>query len=296
MIPPIPPKIEFTIDLPDKSEVACQVWGHSGYPVVCVHGWMDNSASFQPIAPYLVQAGYRLFCVDLTGHGRSSHREDGTPVMVWVVELVDIIKELGFKECYIIGHSMGGAISIITTSVLKYVKKLVIIDIVAPLTLKDEYAPKLLDLAIRERTKILTRKSRIYPDIDVAVKKMLSTNPYIKESSVRLLVERGTENVYSDGESGIRFLHDTKLVAKPLQVLSEGQITAYIRNVDAPVLLILATQRNFPMNDTEERMKAYKDLTVVTVESGHHPHMDQPEICQNHILSFFGTCPINSKL
>jgi pimeloyl-ACP methyl ester carboxylesterase len=257
---------------------------------------MDNASSWEPLAPYLVSAGYKLFCIDLTGHGKSSHRDEGTPVMIWVVELIDFIKQLGLSDVYLMGHSMGAGISMITSSVLKNVKKLILVDLIAPMTLKEEYAPKLLEVALKERVKILTRKSRVYPDFESAVKKMLSTNPYIKESSVRLLVERGTEVVYSEGSEGVRFLHDPKLVGKPLQLLSEGQIDAFIHQISCPVLALMATERNFTMTDIEPRMKQYRDLKMVTVKGGHHIHMDVPEIVQQHILEFLGPAPHQSKM
>jgi pimeloyl-ACP methyl ester carboxylesterase len=54
-------------------KVAYQVWGE-GNPVkvLCLHGWLDNSNSFNVLAPYLVEKGrgqFEVVAVDHVGHG-----------------------------------------------------------------------------------------------------------------------------------------------------------------------------------------------------------------------------------
>ena len=50
-------------------------WRNPGAPrILCLHGWLDNAASFIPLADSL--AGFELLALDFAGHGLSSHRPE----------------------------------------------------------------------------------------------------------------------------------------------------------------------------------------------------------------------------
>src|SRR5690606_7401143 len=51
-------------------EIAVRTWGpEDGVPVLALHGWLDNAASFERLAPLL--DGCFVVAPDLVGHGRS---------------------------------------------------------------------------------------------------------------------------------------------------------------------------------------------------------------------------------
>ena len=69
-----------TPEVPEEVEIqtstlrlVAKCWGKpEGLPVLALHGWLDNAATFDHLAPFLPE--FRLVSLDLPGHGFSDHR------------------------------------------------------------------------------------------------------------------------------------------------------------------------------------------------------------------------------
>ena len=59
-------------------------WGDpDGYPILALHGWLDNALSFSVIAPFLSE--YRLIALDVSGQGLSYHRSPDATYHIWAL-------------------------------------------------------------------------------------------------------------------------------------------------------------------------------------------------------------------
>src|SRR5688500_13408037 len=77
-----------------------------GVPVLAMHGWLDNAASFERLAEHL--SGVNLVALDLAGHGLSERRADGVYVFLdYVADASLAISALGWSRCVVVGHSLG---------------------------------------------------------------------------------------------------------------------------------------------------------------------------------------------
>lgn len=91
-------------------------WEGEGLPVLALHGWLDNAASFSPLAPYLSQ--HHVVAVDLPGHGHSSHLPASAHYhladnLYWIES---VLEALSWRRCVLLGHSMGAAICSLTAA------------------------------------------------------------------------------------------------------------------------------------------------------------------------------------
>jgi hypothetical protein len=81
-------------------------WGDpNGYPILALHGWLDNALSFSVIAPFLSE--YRLIALDLSGQGLSDHRSPDATYHIWddVPQLLSVVATLELDQLTVLGHS-----------------------------------------------------------------------------------------------------------------------------------------------------------------------------------------------
>jgi pimeloyl-ACP methyl ester carboxylesterase len=77
-----------------------------GKPVVMLHGLMDSSESWDPFARSLSRP---TFAFDLPGFGESSVA--GEDFDEWLELFERAFDALGIEDCFLLGHSLGGAVA-----------------------------------------------------------------------------------------------------------------------------------------------------------------------------------------
>jgi len=84
----------------------------SGRTVVLVHGLGSRAEDWNPLAPYLARAGFRVYIPDLPGYGRSQKPPDFSYSIHDEAQMVTgFIDALGLKQVDLGGWSMGGGIA-----------------------------------------------------------------------------------------------------------------------------------------------------------------------------------------
>lgn len=124
----------------------------SGQPVVLIHGYPLNSASWEKQVPVLLEAGYRVIAYDRRGFGKSSQPTAGYNYDVFAEDLRKIITHLKLKDAVLVGFSMGGG------EVARYlgrygskdVSRAVIMSGVPPFLLKTADNPEGVDGSVFE--------------------------------------------------------------------------------------------------------------------------------------------------
>lgn len=119
--------------------IAGKEWGDPrGHPTLCIHGWLDNLGSFEPIVPYLLRGNnLHIVAIDEPGCGLSSHKPPGSDYNRWshLREVKRVIDYMGWKEVTLIGHSLGAIYSFLFSAVYPdLVKRMVAIDVPKPST------------------------------------------------------------------------------------------------------------------------------------------------------------------
>jgi pimeloyl-ACP methyl ester carboxylesterase len=243
----------------------------AGKPLLALHGWLDNAASFSLLAPQLL--GYEVFAVDLPGHGHSGHLPAGQHYHVWQgCEDVELIADaLGLTDFVLMGHSMGAAIATLYTALFpERVSKLVLLDALGPLTHRvDEVVGNMRD-AILSMKKI-NPEQRCLPDMSPFIESRLQGPLALSRRGAELIVGRAVEHT----AQGVRWRSDKRLKNPSMLRLSDEQLHAYLAAIKAPVLGLFASDGIYKAPFIESRwqhLTANKQL--YWLQGGHHFHLE----------------------
>jgi pimeloyl-ACP methyl ester carboxylesterase len=251
--------------------------------ILALHGWLDNAASFQPIAQYL--SDYYILAIDITGHGLSSHRSDGAHyhLIDFAYDLHELVESQHWSPFILMGHSMGGIISTIYASCFpEHVSKLISIESFGPMTKDTQSSPVQLRDSILSRLKAQKSEGKHPISIERTVEARAKVGD-IKLESARLLI---TRNIRKDNAQ-LFFTTDRRLRTFSSLRMTEPQAEAFMRNIKCPMLIITGTDGYESMRTIlHKRLDWVEDLTVVELAGHHHLHMDNPQPVAEEIVGF----------
>lgn len=279
---------EIEFHLPTKSncskKIAGVTNGNDKAPILlCVHGWLDNAASFEPLIPYLKD--FHVIAIDWTGHGHSSHRSDDAHYhfIDWVYDLVELFEYNQWKKIDIIGHSMGGIISTAFSSAFpEYVKSLTLIDALGFFTLNEEKTTEQLRKGMLSRLSLGNKKSRFHPNIESAVNARTAASD-LTSKHAQLIVNRGI----IQKPDGFQWRSDHRLRSISPIRLTLAQAKQMIKDITVPVQLLYASKGiDMVSSGLKDFSDLFQSLKTYELEGGHHIHMEQPEQSAKLIIDF----------
>lgn len=253
--------------------------------VLALHGWLDNAASFVPLASHLHDI--ELVAIDLPGHGASAHLAPGADYSFasTVNALLDIADALHWERFAVLGHSMGAGIgSLLAAACPQRIERFVAIEALGALAELPERTVTRLRDAVAAARALPGKRLRVFPDLDSAVRARMQANA-LSEPVARLLVERGTVAV----DGGYIWSSDPRLTLPTLMRLTEAHIENLVAGITCPTRVIYADppQRYFlePMRSARVALLPQGELRVIA--GSHHLHMEDPQAVAAAIGDFF---------
>lgn len=249
----------------DGAEIGFVAWGPLGAPgVVLVHGGGANTAWWDHLAPDLAHRR-RVVAVDLSGHGRSDHR-DGYSLEDWTEEVVAAAQAGGISgSAVLVGHSMGGFVTIAAAARHpERVAGVIVCD--SPVTdLDPELGP-----AAHFGTTV-----RVYPTVEDAVGRYRTVPPQARY--LPFVLEHVARSSLREVEGGWTWQFDRRVF---------GQFAGQVRSIALPYLArircpftLLRSQHGLVTPDIGESMRAVlggRAAVVEVPEAGHHAMLDEP--------------------
>lgn len=240
-------------------------WGDPNMPgLVLIHGGAAHAHWWSFIAP-LLSHRYHVVAFDLSGHGDSGRRDD-YPRRIWADEVIGVIEASNFiGPPIVVGHSMGGIVSIVTASV--YGDRLagaIIVD--APVRRPDPESD-----SGRRGTEF--RNPKVYPDRATAKQhfRLVPAQPCDNAFILDYIAEHSLREV----ESGVTWKFDPKVFKRS----STDLMSDYLSSVRCRIALIRGEQSRVVPPETRDYMVEllHRNAPLVEIpEAHHHLILDQP--------------------
>lgn len=266
---------ETTIPLDDLS-LRAQIWGDPhAPPLLALHGWLDNAASFARLAPLLAER-FRVIALDLVGHGHSDHLSAGATYhyLGYVRSVLAAAESLQLSRYSLLGHSLGAGIAALAAAAAaQRIERLWLIEGLGPLGDDGSHTLQRFRDALAPHAKN-RRPQRQFHSLEEAVDARCRASG-IDAELARPIVQRGL----IQGPDGWRWRSDPRLTQPSPVRLAETQVHALLRGIAAPTRLLLAQPAApyLPPASMLARADCISDIRLSHMDGGHHLHLEQPQ-------------------
>jgi len=266
--------------------------------ILCLHGWLDNAASFLPLFNEFNQLSnlgktrlgeFKIIAIDLPGHGKSSHKgaDAHYHFIDWIYDVLALCETHHWSDIHIVGHSMGGMIaSAFAAAFPEKVKSLTLIDSIGFIYADEKDATSQLRKGLLSRIKQETsgpKKTQLTLEKAIKARVLISD---LEEPNARLIV---TRNLRTTNDS-CEWRSDRKLNTVSPYRLSLLQCKQLITDIKTPVQIIYGSKG---LDFVKKGLDVFSPLIecnhVVELEGGHHVHMEKPEETAKLISNFISS-------
>ena len=246
-------------------------------PVVIVHGFMDHHIAWETIALSLYENGTTVISYDQRGHGRSSHVASSSQYHFpdYISDLHRLLEVLNIPKCTLVGHSMGGTIASIFSSVFpNLVQKLFLIEGLGPSHENEEQSFHRLRRHFYQRTRLVNHKT--YPAFSDLCNRIQRIYPYISDEQARKFAHYLGIEVKS-GEWTWRY--DVRHKDAAAISFHSGRHIELLSHIKTPTYLVFGQESWYNnLSDIQNRIQVLSNcVEVQNFDCGHNPHVECPQ-------------------
>ncbi len=285
-------KVETIYTVDDHPIHAVQAGKPDRQIALLIHGWSSSSYALDPLLGALTQR-FTCVAVDLPGYGKSPPLPERTTIPAYAELLATLLEEISDGPVVLIGHSMGGMISL--TMALRHpalIERMVLLNptisgilstminlSISPITLMERFGLGSLIVSAFERL-FVGLTDRLMRPVSFAERTIISEQDYAR---LRADARR-------PGQGRVR--------AECFRAMRENDLRGKIGEIEIPSLVIWGAEDNtVPLRDAGAVDDEWPlaDLRIIP-KAGHWPHFETPATTRRQVASFLGLPLLSDKL
>ena len=238
-----------------------EIKGTEKETLVLLHGFMENSFIWEEMESELAKK-FRLLKIDLPGHGKSENFAEMHTMELMAEKVNDVVEFLKMDTFHILGHSMGGYVSLAFAE--KFPKKM----------------------------KSFTLFFSTYFADDAEKKEQREKSLRIIKESFKTYMNAGIPNLFNENEK--EYLQDKITLAKEIALSTNNDgVLAAVKGMIARTdksevlekfqgkILVIAGKHDNAVNSekTLKNLPNKKNIKSYLLDCGHNGHWEKPEIC-----------------
>ncbi|MCP4428314.1 MAG: alpha/beta fold hydrolase [Chloroflexi bacterium] len=257
-----------------------------------IHGWSSSWYATSPLLGLLAQR-FHCIAVDLPGYGQSPPLEERTTIPGYAELLADLIEEISDGPVVLVGHSMGGMISVtlaLTHPIL--VERMVLLSptisgrlsasinlLISPITMMERFGLGSLLVSSVERT-VVGITDRLMRPVSFAERSGITRKDY----------EHIRRDARRPGQGKVR--------AECFVAMQENNLSGRLSKIETPTLILWGAEDNtVPLRDAGVVADEWPaaDLRIVP-KAGHWPHFETPDITRRQVAAYLGLPRFSDQL
>ena len=263
------------LDLPDGEMQVVEGGPRDGDPIVLIHCFSCAIDWWDGVRPAL-EREHRVIAVDLLGHGGSEKPGSGYTPENQAKLVAEALRKLRVRDAEVVGHSLGGAVSVaLAERAPRLVDRVAIIDMPPD----NSYGDLGFIAGLAFQPILGEALWTIKPDFSIRDGLGVAFAPgYDVPDAFVDDVKRLTYTAYDESPSGVD------------DFLGEESLNRRIQGTGKPLMVLMGAEEQI-VNDPERALRQYADgdpgaETHLIAGAGHSPNVEKPAETAGLILKF----------
>lgn len=242
-----------------------------GKPLIIIHGFMGMNDNWKTLGGQYAAKGFQVHALDMRNHGKSFHSDVFT-YSAMVQDVVDYCAENNLQKVDIIGHSMGGKITMFLAMQHPELLDRIVVADIAPKYYRPHHQTELEALNAVDFTAKPDRQ---------AVEATMSE--YITDAGTRQFLMK---NLYWKEPGQLDFRFNLPVFNASIDNIGEALPEGTIFN--GPTLFLKGEKSNYIKDEDYDNIKAFFPQAEIKViaNAGHWLHAENPTDFLTETLAF----------